>query len=832
MARYIVPLKKRASEESLVGGKAASVSWLLRNRFRVPDGFVITVQGFRDFLAEFGITSLSQQRSWSEQDLEYIREMLTACRIPDRIVSEIATAYGRLGGSVAVRSSMIGEDTASATFAGQLDTYLNRTGVDAVLTAVRQCWASAFNWRLASYLQERNADLSEALVNEFAVAVIVQRMIVAQAAGVAFSADPITGEKCVQIEAVHGLGDALVQGVSEPDRYSVDIGHTLCSYTAVAENDPALSQQQALELAQIVTAVSQNAQMPLDIEWAWDGKSFFLLQSRPITSLVGKHIYSNSMVGEMLPGLIKPLVWSVSTQSKLRDVMGRIFTEIIGPSDIDYGSLAKRIHSRIYADNTMLADLLERMGFPANFFEVMSHNERASTHPRPPINLRTVRTMLRTVRFVWRHARLEEELNTYLEHHDTELGQFRGVDWSSADESVLLGRADDLIKLYSETMWYNFVGPLNMMVRKRLLDTMVERWVPKVSSADLVKGLVGLKSLDSSRDLQQISEQARELGPEICEQLTERSCKEIESLLSTSGLGQSLLTSVDAFLDKYGFLSAVGTDLSRTPWIENPIAIWHSIGRAALRQSIVDQHDHQILRNQTETQARAKLSPLHRFAFDRLLRTTTIYMHLRERSSFMLSEESFELRRIFLALGDSLVSRQELGHREDIFYLWLDELRRLATGEMEGSIARELVASRRKEMEDDALLDLPDTVCGDNVVACPVEALTSQQQLLGIGGSSGWAEGQACIVLDPVTAPARLSERDILVVPFSDVSWTPLFAGIGGIVAETGGQLSHSAIVAREYGLPAVVNVKNATRLIQDGQTIIVDGNRGQVYLR
>jgi pyruvate,water dikinase len=238
------------------------------------------------------------------------------------------------------------------------------------------------------------------------------------------------------------------------------------------------------------------------------------------------------------------------------------------------------------------------------------------------------------------------------------------------------------------------------------------------------------------------------------------------------------------------------------------------------------------VRDQTRTQAQAKLGPVHRFAFDRLLHTTTIYMHLRERSSFLISEESFELRRIFLALGDLLVSRQELGHREDVFCLWLDELRQLATGQIEGSVANERIASRRAEMQADGLLDLPDTICGDTVVAYPLEALESQQQLPGISGSSGWAEGQACIVLDPVMAPSRLSERDILVVPFSDVSWTPLFAGIGGIVAETGGQLSHSAIVAREYGLPAVVNVRNATRLIQDGQTIIVDGSRGQVYLR
>lgn len=189
------------------------------------------------------------------------------------------------------------------------------------------------------------------------------------------------------------------------------------------------------------------------------------------------------------------------------------------------------------------------------------------------------------------------------------------------------------------------------------------------------------------------------------------------------------------------------------------------------------------------------------------------------------------MRRIFLALADHLVAGGDLAERDDIFYLTYGELLQVVDGQLDPDFVNETVGARKTEMERDAQIEPPDTVCGDVVPTRLVSLPQDQEYLVGIGGSSGLASGSARIVLEPSQAPVSLTRDDILVVPFTDVGWTPLLAGIGGIVAETGGQLSHTAIVAREYGLPAVVSVGQATRLIQDGQRVTVDGGSGRVYL-
>jgi phosphohistidine swiveling domain-containing protein len=832
MSRYIVSLDSRsAQQQAQAGGKGASLARLHSLGFQVPQGFVVTVAAFQAFLADFGIQVLTQRMDWAEKDLERIRELLLACRLPDQVARPIAQAYQKLGGRVAVRSSMLGEDTDIISFAGQLDTVLNVSGAEECLRAVRRCWASIFNWRLFNYLVEREASSPDAIIGSFSMAVVVQRMVDAKAAGVAFSADPLTGESCVVIEAARGLGDALVQGIVEPDRYVVDARGVLAVADPVQPDAPVLRSEQILHLASEVRNVASLMTDPQDVEWGWDGNAFYLLQSRPITSLAGQRVYSTAMISEMLPGLIKPLVWSVSTTSKLDNVMGRIFTELIGPNDIDFASLAKRFHSRMYADNTMLGQLLEDMGLPANFFEVMSHGERAERKQRPPITPRMLRTMLRLLRFVWCYSRAADQISAFITRHDQYMEPYRHADWSSKDPQSLLPDIDALTDLYSETMWFNFIGPLNMMVRNRLLSQLTERWAPGVASNDLVRGLLGLKSLESNHALQNMGAQAKSLGTQVLALLGEEDDQTIRAVLSRSEDGRTLVRDMDAFLDRYGFLSASGTDLSRTPWVESPTLIWQAIARMAADPGVPTLEDSAQIRDQARMRVQARLNWLQQIVFKRLLASTVTYIRLREQSSFLISEDSFQMRRIFLSLADHLIARGDLEQRDDMFYLTLDEVRELVNGVPEAHGAKERIAKRRAEMAFDAQIELPDTIRGDYVPTRPIAPSEGQEYLVGIGGSSGVAQGHAQVVRDPADAPITLTRNDILVVPFTDVSWTPLFPAIGGVVAETGGQLSHSAIVAREYGLPAVVNVKNATRLIKNGQPIVVDGTHGRVYL-
>jgi pyruvate,water dikinase len=390
---------------------------------------------------------------------------------------------------------------------------------------------------------------------------------------------------------------------------------------------------------------------------------------------------------------------------------------------------------------------------------------------------------------------------------------------------------DQLTNLYSETMWFNFIGPLNMMARNRMLNHITQRWAPDVPPGDLVRGLIGLKSIESNRELIKLAAQARTLDLQQQSLLAEADEETIRPELSQTEPGRELLTAFDAFLEQHGFLSASGTDLSRTPWSEQPTLIWHTIGRVIGADVKSEAEDALVIRESAQARVRAELNWPMQVIFDRVLASTITYIHLREQSSFLISQDSFEMRRIFLALADHLVAQGDLEHREDIFYLELDEVQQLVTGDLGDEVAQDLVSTRRAEMEYDAQIELPNTICGDQFQACVVQLSEDQEYLVGISGSSGVTQGYAQVVLDPSEAPTVLTQEDILVVPFTDMSWTPLFSVVGGVVAETGGQLSHSAIVAREYGLPAVVNVKNATRFIKNGQPILVDGTNGRVYL-
>jgi len=311
-----------------------------------------------------------------------------------------------------------------------------------------------------------------------------------------------------------------------------------------------------------------------------------------------------------------------------------------------------------------------------------------------------------------------------------------------------------------------------------------------------------------------------------------------ESLAAVPG-GPRLIEGVDRFLQRYGFLSSVGTDVSRPSWEETPQVVWSAVARRALRSDEVDQQ--RVIgetasaiyrRDQARETVKTKLRGIRRVLFHRLLRSTILYINMREQSSALVSADSYYLRKALLAIAAGQVKGGVLTSAQDIFYLFLEELYGLVAGNLGGEEARAKVSERKAEMEWDRSAQPPPIVYGEPEERTPIGDIQEQDFLSGITGSSGRIEGRARIVLSPLQAPADLEAADILIVPFTDASWTILFSGIGGLVAETGGQLCHTAIVAREYGLPALVSVKNATRLIREGQSILLDADQRRVYLK
>lgn len=827
MATYILDLNSsRALDPALAGGKGASLAWLRSKRFDIPPGFVLTTAAFAAAMAALPPADALPAGA---------AESPVPVPVPSDVERAVRQAYRRLGGRVAIRSSMVEEDGTAASYAGQLETVLDVDGEDAVLRAVQTCWASAFGAQVTAYAQARDpvAQQGQPPADEVRphFAVVIQRMVPARTAGVAFSADPITGQRCVVVEAVHGLGDSLVRGLAEPDRFLVDSRGIVAEVKHAHPDAPTLAEREVLALAELVRRVARASRHPQDIEWAWDGAQFYLLQCRAITSLIGRHVYSNRMVSDMSPGLIKPLVYSTNTVGKARNVFGRLFTELIGPNEFDFTRLAVRIHSRVYTDLTMLGELLERVGLPGNFLEVMTRDEQSEARRLSP-SFQTARAMLRLMRFAWRHSRPAAEIQSFLEDHDRILQTYENTTWQAVDPPELLVHLDSLIAHHAQSQWYVFIGPMNMMVRNRILNQWVKRRTADLVPSDLLRGLVGLKALEPNAGLQRLAALARQLEDDERACLADGDIPTIYALLEKSETGRALIRGVGEFLDKYGFLSSNGTDFTETPWSENEGLIWSSIGRAAENPRARSVEDVRMVRERARERIRGQLGFLQRRFFDRLLASTIAYIDLRERVSLVMSKDSYQMRRILLALGERLVQQGDLDNRDDLFYLTRDELHALAEGDLASAAAKSLITARKAAMEADAQVEPPGTICGDTLPMPSALATHDQDYLTGISGSSGWACGRARIILDPAKAPTRLNNDDVLIVPFSDVGWTPLFAGISGIVAETGGQLSHTSIVAREYGIPAVVSVKQATHLIRDGQSVAVDGTRGRVYLR
>jgi pyruvate,water dikinase len=831
MKRYIIDLDQRAAHDvRKAGGKGASLALLKSRGFNVPPGFVITPLAFKTFVARHSIDIPLYSENLEMGKLEQVRAQIASRPIPAELIRPIAKAYHRLDGRVAVRSSMIGEDSAYASFAGQLDTVLQVKGLQQLLEAIQRCWASAFSDRFAHYAIKRLSSPTHLGEEDLALALVVQQMVAAESAGVAFSADPVTGQNAVVIEAVRGLADELVHGLAQPDRYVVDGRGVLAEFRPVNAAQPVLRTEQILALAELVRKVASAATTPQDVEWAHHRGSFNVLQARPISSLAGQRLYSNRLVADMCPGLVKPLVYSTNVLSMVHNVLGRIFGELIGAKDLDYTSLTTVIHSRIYTDLTTLGDSFERMGLPRNFFEVLAREEKAQ---RRAIRIapKMLPIMFRLLRFICRHSRVAGEIRDFVGQHAQDMQQYRQTDWSTSPAAKLIEETERLMTLHGRTQWYVFIGPLNMTIRHRLMNRLVARYTTGVVPSDLTRGLLKRKSLAPSEGLRSLATQTRSMGTQTVNLLLTQRDATIRSELNTSQAGRTLVANVDRYLDEWGFLSTNGTDFSGLTWLENPTLVWRGIGRLATDREPPHAVKAEACRDAARKHARSQLNWFQRRVFDWLLSSTIEYVELRERVSRLMSEDSFSMRQLFLALANQLVVLGILEQAQDIFFLTHEEVKQIAGGKADAVQVQHLVTTRKDELEADSNMVLPDTLCGTRVPPQPITPSVFQEYLVGIGGSPGKARGYARLIWEPAEAPVALGHTDILVVPFTDISWTPLFPGIAGIVAETGGQLSHTSIVAREYGLPAIVSVKQAMHRISEGSPITIDGDRGIVYL-
>ncbi len=847
-----------------VGGKGAGLGELSRLAgIRVPEGFCVSTAAFKRVLGEApALDELSERlarlMAEDEDGLQEvgaaIRRVIEGTPIPDD-VREAVTAYlARLGGpaAFAVRSSATAEDLPAASFAGQQDTYLNVSGTSAILAHVSRCWASLFTDRAIAYRLQHGFDH-----RKVAMAVVVQKLIVPEAAGVLFTADPVTSNrKVTSIEAGFGLGEALVAGRVNADVYKVRGGQVTEKAIAAKQlatvvlagggttevalgperrDRPVLTDEQAVELERLGRRIEGHFGHPQDIEWCLADDGFHVVQSRPITTLfpipdvgsAGHHVFVSVGHQQMMTDPMRPLglsLWQLTAARPMYEAGGRLFVDIVK----DMASPAGRdvVLNVLGRSDPLVKDaivtLLERGDFTEPLPAAPPAPGPAPGKPGPPPvddDPATVADLI--ARDKASLAALKRDIEA---KSGTDLLDFILEDLRQRKEASLADPRSFGVILAGA----NAVAWLN----DQLLAWLGEKGVADVLSrsvANNVTSEMGLALLDVADAIRP--------HPEVVDYLRRAEDEGFLAGLAPLAGGEAAREAIAAYLDKYGMRCAGEIDVTRTRWSESPTTlvplllgnIEHFEPGAAGRR--FEQGRREALAMEQALLARLRELPEGERKADearRMIGRLRRVVGYREYPKFGLVSRYFLYKQALLREAERLMRAGVIREKEDIYYLTFEELREVVRMNV---LDGQVVARRKGEHERNQKLAPPRVMTSDGEVITGSYKRTDLPlgAIVGLAVSSGVVEGRARVLVD--MADADLAPGDILVTRFTDPSWTPLFVGISGLVTEVGGLMTHGAVIAREYGLPAVVGVERATQRIQDGQRIRVHGTAGYVEI-
>ncbi len=844
----------------LVGGKAANLGELVRAGQPVPPGFVITTESYQAFVDANGLAEAvldavptgSDDAAFDEAST-VIRERFVAGTIDAKLRRAILAAYARLErGPVAVRSSATAEDLADASFAGQQDTYLNVDGDEPLLDAVRRCWASLWTARAMSYRARRGIDPATVRL-----AVVVQRLVDADAAGVMFTANPTNGRRNqTVISAAWGLGEAVVSGSVNTDQIVVDT-----SAGTVLSSDPAdkavmtvrtptgtderpvaadrrrtrvLDDPAALDLARIGAAIAEHFGVPQDIEWARSGDEFFIVQSRPITALplpeadpptewepLNDHtIYVRASIVEQLPDPLTPLFADLIDGSVARSLEG-LFGELLGKNPVRPGDVG----------------LPTINGYAFYAYDKKAMNRMLTVTPRvfgvlrtdsPRSGIRRWRTMshplYRRVVDSWTGRDLAELTSAELMSGVRELLD-AGTAYYTSVQTVIPVAAS------SETI---FTKVYNVAI-KRHGDPSAETFVLGYDSEPIraEKSLYDLAQWAAGR-------------PPLRGALLAASTDELLARLRSGAAPDSDDDDWGEFADRFAsHLSTYGhaiynLDFANPVAADDPGPLLDTV-RFYLRGGGQSPYERQRKlaerREQATARIRERLDPVRLGAFDRLLTWAQTSAPIREDALADVGLAWPILRRLLHELGDRLVARGVVETADDVFWLRWRELEQSLTASVDPPRSLSAEIEQRKELWRGQRRATPPQWLPKgswmDLMESMLPATTADQTgnvLSGIAGSAGRVTATARVLNGPEDF-GTLEPGDVLVASITTPAWTSLFARASAVVTDIGGPLSHSSIVAREYGIPAVLGTNVATRRIVNGSTITVDGDAGRVFL-
>jgi phosphohistidine swiveling domain-containing protein len=776
MYEYIVHLNG-SSLPPAVGNKACRLHFLAGHGYRVPRTHVCTWNAYLKYVQ-------------NEHDLipaltaELLRKI------------DLARAY-------AVRSSANIEDGLTISFAGQFKSVLDVRGLENILQALWSIWATTRTPSVETYLLKNGVDPLQ-----LRMAALIQEMVTPIVSGVAFSKNPLTGLNEVLVEAVQGSGELLVRKGLTPERWVFSRGQWLAQ-----PEQPQIDRRIVEEVVAQTRAIAKDYGRPIDLEWVYDGQSVHWVQLREITSLTNVNIYSNHISKEMLPGLIKPLIWSINIPMVV-GVKQQVLEELIGPHEPDPAELVKAFYYRAYFNMGAIGNILEMLGLPREMFEMMMGlGVDSGEKMRLKMSTRTLKHLPRMLLFAARQMRLGHRIETFLPRQQQAFQQFDYANAAQFSEPELLTEIDKVFQRMRETTYYNFLGPMFMFMYNAMLKRSLAKAGVDFQQFDLTSGLVELRDYEPNLHLAELSRQYRTLEPAVQAQISRSSYAEFQQLPGIAPFQQA----VAGFLDRFGHLSDSGVDFSAVPWREQPqlvlqmIVNYQSADSSAARKTRYE-----------DLPSAQRHSLMFNFAY----RRSRKFRYYREAVSSLYTYGYGLFRPYFLALGEKFVQRNTLSAPDDIFYLNVTEVRDIVAQRRIAIDYAALAAQRRQEMESYRNVVLPSIIVGDQPP--PVTQQTGNV-LHGTPTSRGRYTGPACVIRG-IFEFSKMRAGDVLAIPYSDAGWTPLFSKAGAVIAESGGILSHSSIVAREYNIPAVVSVAGACDL-SDGCMVTIDGYSGEVVI-
>ncbi|MGE3272660.1 MAG: rifamycin-inactivating phosphotransferase [Chloroflexota bacterium] len=862
MNRYVLGLHE--IDRTLVtraGGKGANLGELSRIAgLRVPAGFCVTTDAFQRIRAEASTVAvwLDHLSRSKPDDHGTIRELSSEIRrafeavaMPDDLAEAITNQLSRLGeqAAYAVRSSATAEDLPTASFAGQHDTYLNVVGLPAILRHVSRCWASLFTERAVTYRLRNGIDH-----RKVAMAVVVQHMVRPESAGILFTADPISGNrKIASVEASFGLGEALVSGLVNADIYTVRDGAVVSStvgskrlaiHAAPAggtqeqviaperQARPALTEAQAVRLEQLGRRIEAHFGRPQDIEWCLADGDFQFVQSRPITTLFPippaddqqNRVYLSVGHQQMMTDPIKPLglsLWQLTTPRPMSEAGGRLFVDV----------------TQTLASPTGRAGLLNIMGKADPLFRnavqtILDRDDFVPLRPdampdRPivgavPASIQTDPTIVTELigRTQASITALKRDIQT---HSGADLFDFILDDIQELKRILFHPQSREVIMAGMEAAWW--------------LNEHMEAWLGEKNAADTItQSVPNNVTSEMGLALMDVADVIRPY-PEVVAALEHADGDDFLNELPRVVGGQDARDAIRAWLDKYGMRCVGEIDITRPRWSERPTALVPMIlgnvknFEAGVGKRRFEQGRQEALEKECELLERLRPLPDGERKADetrRMIARVRTFAGYREYPKYGMVSRYFVYKQALLKEAERLVQAELLRNQEDIYYLTFHELRHVVQTRQ---VDEQLLRQREDAFKSYQALTPPRVLTsdGEGISGSYRRDDVPPGSLVGLAVSAGTVEGRARVLHD--MAEANLEVGDILVTAFTDPSWTPLFVAVKGLVTEVGGLMTHGAVIAREYGLPAVVGVEHATRLIRDGQQIRVHGTDGYVEL-